>query len=756
MRVGGQTWTASVLERIRSVVAACPGLTRSALSRQVCEWLDWRDGTGRLREVSARVALGELERRGVVALPPAQACPPPPGRVVEPWVETPAVVATLAELGPVEWVLLERGDRRLSRIWRQLMDRHHPLGSGPLCGAQIRYLLRSERYGWLGGLAFSAAAYRLAARDRWIGWSEAQRTAGLDRVVANSRFLLLPQVRVPHLASHVLGRTLRRLAQDWAARYGVRPVLVESFVDAAHTGASYRASNWQCVGTTSGRGRNDRERAAMRSPKAVYVYPLGRDWRTQLGGVAPAPAPPPDWAQEEFGGLELGDQRLTRRAVILARDCFAKPQAQLPEACGSRAKTKAAYRFLDHAEWTMQDLLHSHYEATARRAAAQPVVLAVQDSSSLNYTAHPATTGLGPLNTRQDAAVGLWLHDTLVFTPAGVPLGLLDVQLWARDPERQGQRATRHARALEDKESRKWLTSHQAASRLQAQCPQTQVVSVGDREADLYELFVAAQAPGAPAQVLVRAEKTRRMTREHGRLWDFMATQPVAGQHGLRVPRQGARAAREATMEVRFAPVELRPPKRKPDLPPLTLWAIWSREIEPPEGVRPLEWMLLTTVPTETLEQAHERLAWYATRWQIEVYHRTLKSGCRIEERQLGSAQRLEACLAIDLVVAWRIFHLAKLGRETPDVPCTVYFEEAQWQALWVRVHRSPPPAQPPTLREAMRMVASLGGFLGRKGDGEPGTQTLWRGLQRLDDITEMYLFFTQATGPPRVQPTYG
>ena len=172
---------------------------------------------------------------------------------------------------------------------------------------------------------------------------------------------------------------------------------------------------------------------------------------------------------------------------------------------------------------------------------------------------------------------------------------------------------------------------------------------------------------------------------------------------------------------------------------------------------QPLEWMLLTDVAVDNLEQACERLAWYAARWQIEVYHRTLKSGCRIEERQLGSAKRLEACLAIDLVVAWRIFHLAKLGRAIPDVPCTVFFEEAEWKALHVRVNNTPDvPAKPPSLRTAMRMVASLGGFLGRAGDGEPGTKSLWLGLQRLDDITAVYRVLTAATGPPGVQQTYG
>jgi len=176
-----------------------------------------------------------------------------------------------------------------------------------------------------------------------------------------------------------------------------------------------------------------------------------------------------------------------------------------------------------------------------------------------------------------------------------------------------------------------------------------------------------------------------------------------------------------------------------------------ATERNPPAGVEPLSWLLLTTMPVETMEQALEKMEWYTKRWGIEVFHRTLKSGCKIEDRQLGNNHRIEACLAIDLVVAWRLFHLAKLGRETPDVPCTVFFEEHEWRAL-VTFHDRVPvalEASPPTLRDAIRMVAALGGFLGRKGDGEPGTETLWRGIQRLDDLAAMWTIFTNLQNGP-------
>jgi hypothetical protein len=167
---------------------------------------------------------------------------------------------------------------------------------------------------------------------------------------------------------------------------------------------------------------------------------------------------------------------------------------------------------------------------------------------------------------------------------------------------------------------------------------------------------------------------------------------------------------------------------------------VWSHEIDPPADVeRPLDWMLLSNRPVHSLEQALERLQWYACRWNIEVFHRTLKSGCNIEDRQLGTAQRLEACLAIDMVVAWRIQHLTWFGRSVPDMPCTAVFDDDQWKAIFVFKTQKPPPPEPPSLRQMIVMVAMLGGFIARKRDGLPGTEALWIGLQRIDDITAMY-----------------
>ena len=483
------------------------------------------------------------------------------------------------------------------------------------------------------------------------------------------------------------------------------------------------------------------------------MYPLARDWRNRLCATS-RPSPPlaeeenhhvpSDWAEEEFGRAELGDVRLNKRLISLARDFYAQPLANIPQACGSRAKTKAAYRFFDNEQTTMEQILKSHYEATAKRIEKHPLVLAVQDTTSLNYSAHPATENIGPIGSSPDGAIGLLVHDTMAFSVDGTPLGLIDVQSWARDPEDFGKKSRRHELPIEDKESYKWHKSFTAAAKVQKKTPNTRVVSVGDREADIYELFVEATKEETGADLLVRAKHNRLLAAEQGPLWKKMTGLPVQGVEELKVARQGNRQARVARMEIRFAPVKLKPPKRKPGLGPVAVWAVLAKEEDVPSGVKPLEWMLLTTVEVGTIYDATEKLEWYALRWGIEVYHRTLKSGCKIENRQLGHADRIESCLAIDMVVAWRIYHLTKLGREMPDVPCTVFFEEEEWKAITVYVTREPkPPDRPPTLREAIRLVATLGGFLGRKGDGEPGTQTLWLGLQRLDDITDMWKVMT-------------
>lgn len=743
--------------RINSIVKNQPDLTRYRLSHLVCDWLNWKGPDGKRKDVSCRVAMLKLHKKGIIGLPAVK--PIIFGKAAKERIEDynfPDISLSLDELGLIELVKIERGDKLLSRLWQTMMDKYHYLGSDPSCGAQIRYLIKSDA-GWLGGLSLSSAAWKVKPRDEWIGWSDLARQKNLEKVVSNSRFLILPQVEVPNLASHILAKVIKKLPGDWRKYYGYEPVLLETFVQKnKFSGTSYKASNWQYIGETQGRGRQDVKHEAVKPVKDIYVYPLTKNFREELCGkleYVPAPSSlinkvtpiPADWAEEEFNRANLGDKRIDERLLIISRDFYARPQANVPQACETRSKTKAAYRFFDSKNTSMDKVLKSHYEATTKRISEHSVVLAVQDTTSLNYNAHPSTKNLGPIGSEKDGAFGLLVHDTMAYNLDGTPLGLMDVQCWARDPEDFGKKVRRRQTPIEQKESYKWLKSLSAVSKVQKQCSETMIVSVGDRESDIYELFsMALDNPTGP-KLLIRAEHNRNLMEEQGHLWEYMAQQPISGIQELQVPRKGKQAARVAKMEIRFSKVQLKPPKHKNKLDPITLWAVWARETNAPEGVKPLEWMLLTTIEVTNFQEACEKLAWYALRWGIEVYHRTLKSGCKIESRQLENANRLETCLAIDMVVAWRIYHLTKLGRETPNITCTVYFQEEEWKALSAFVNKNPiPPEEPPKLREAVRMVASLGGFLGRKSDGEPGTKTMWLGLQRLDDITVTWKIMTK------------
>jgi hypothetical protein len=400
---------------------------------------------------------------------------------------------------------------------------------------------------------------------------------------------------------------------------------------------------------------------------------------------------------------------------------------------------KAAYRFFDNDTIDMEVLLKPHIEASIERVKRERIVLAVQDTTTLTYSDH-AGKGMGPVNTRGDGAVGLMIHDTMAFTEDGVPLGLLDVQCWSRKEEEAGKREFRGRLPIEQKESIKWLKSYRAVEEAQRLCPDTMLVSVGDREADIYEFFEEAGRNDSGPKLLVRAKRGGGKKSEEAGLLEKLLQAPMSGTQEIYIPQKGSRRARTAKLGIRFIEIDKRAPRKKVGRPSVKMWAVLAQEIDVSEDVKePLEWILLTTVKTETHEEACKRIAWYSKRWGIETYHRTLKSGCRIEDRRLGSADRLEACLAIDFVVAWRIYWMTKQGRETPDIPCDVFLSEDEWQVLWIKVNKGPLPAEPPSIGQVLPMIGALGGHLNRKGDGPPGTMSMWRGLTRLQAMAEGY-----------------
>jgi hypothetical protein len=372
-----------------------------------------------------------------------------------------------------------------------------------------------------------------------------------------------------------------------------------------------------------------------------------------------------------------------------------------------------------------------------QRAAPMPVVLAVNDTTSLNYSGHLCTSGLGLVNNKTGKTRGLFLHSLLAFSPEEQPLGVLDMQFWARDPSTFGINHQRNSRPIEQKESYKWLRSYRSLQALAAQTPDTRWVFVADREADLYELFELAQAAPSNPAVLVRVQHDRGLEGSSQRLFAHLASAPEAGQIQVTVPRRPGQAARTATVTIRFCPVEVSAPLLKEQRPSQQLWAVEAIELDPPAKAEGLHWRLLTTLPVNDLAEAIEKVRWYCVRWAIEVFHKVLKSGFAVETAQLQSAQRLQRYVTIKAVLAWRVMAMTYLGRERSDGPIGNILEPDEWQVLQVVMKSAAKKLTgEPRLRDVIRWVGRLGGHMGRRCDGSPGPLSLLRGLQRLADLT--------------------
>jgi hypothetical protein len=439
------------------------------------------------------------------------------------------------------------------------------------------------------------------------------------------------------------------------------------------------------------------------------------------------------WIQDELATLDLGDARREARAAEMVETMFERPSGSIPQTFVDGAETKAAYRALSSEAFAPEAFRQAQRDACVKRMAETPVVFAIQDTTDLNFTNHPATAGRGRLPGPQQ--LGFLLHSVFAVSDEGVPLGLVHQKTWTRDPAEEGSRHQRKERPIAAKESFRWIEGLRA---VHAVVPaSTQVIHVADREADIYEVF--AEPRPSNAELLIRAAQNRRVSGPLGRLWATVEAAPVAERFALCVTDAKSQTPRDAVIEVRFGVVELQPPKHgehAPDLAPVTITAVLAREVEAPEEVRAVEWLLLTTLTVATPEEARRIVSHYGLRWLIERYHYVLKSGCKIEESQLRDVERLERLLALYSFVAWRLLWLTYAARQDDDQPCTVAFTDLEWRAAYAAHHRNQPfPTTPPSLREVIRWIARLGGFLNRRSDGEPGVKVLWRGLMRLHDI---------------------
>jgi hypothetical protein len=423
-----------------------------------------------------------------------------------------------------------------------------------------------------------------------------------------------------------------------------------------------------------------------------------------------------NWTEEEFIDLDLGDKRLNKRFKLLLEKLSLNPTASIPEACGGWTETQGAYRFLAQGKMDWRDMHEPHKKNTLERMQDHKVILCLQDTAELNFNGQ-SIVGLGRLS--YEAQKGMYVHPTYAVTTDREPLGVLDAWMWARKEKGEDDLS----------ESLRWLEGYERICEMATKVPDTRLVYIADRESDILGLILKGEELNHPADWLIRS-KHNRVLEENDKLWDSVLKEKGLGCISFVLPGRGGNKARKVKQTIYSKRITLPNKAGKR----IVVSCVIAREDNPPDGVKPVQWRLLTNRLAGDFESAVQLVDWYRARWEIEIFFHIFKNGCKIEALQLSTIDRIEKALIMFMIVAWRVGRLMRLGRTCPDLPASLFFSEVEWKAAFI-MNKDPLPKTMPSLNEVVRLTAILGGFLGRKSDGEPGVKTIWQGLTRLADF---------------------
>lgn len=445
-----------------------------------------------------------------------------------------------------------------------------------------------------------------------------------------------------------------------------------------------------------------------------------------------------DWVQNEIEACEMADKRLVKRLGHVLDRLGSDPERSIPAANDSWAEIQGAYRFLSNSRVSSEDILSGHRAATLRRVQQEQVVLVAQDTTFFSFARQRKNEKLGTIKTLEtDPHL---LHVSAAFTPERVNLGVIGSSLWQR--AEKGPAPVDRYRPIEEKESVRWLEHYRLACSLQSQCPETTVVSIADREGDIHEWFaLAEQIPlEAQAAYIIRAKCNRRIELENGdfsTVWEHLPQTKKLGSYELTVPARGNQPERVANVAVHVKAVTL-VGKAAYEKTPVEVFVVLAKEENPPQGTKGIEWVLVTNLAVEDYGQARTVIEWYRARWEIEVFFRVLKGGCQAEYLRLETVDRRDNALAVYLIVAWHIHNITMFARAEASIRCDRVFSDIEWKTILLMKDKKRAQGPPPSLYEVTRKLAQLGGFIGRKGDGEPGVKAIWIGYQRLMNYIEV------------------
>lgn len=454
-----------------------------------------------------------------------------------------------------------------------------------------------------------------------------------------------------------------------------------------------------------------------------------------------------EWVVQELGGIDLGDKRLNKRVLELLEKASKQPQATLNKMFHTRKEVQACYRFFSNDLVDEDKIIKPHLQESYNRAAQYPVVLSLSDTTSLNYTTRKTLKDSGYISSNN--AQGFFLHANIAVTPDRLHLGIISQKFWAREKEKPG-RSLREYKPLVEKESYRWIEAYRDACELAAHCKETQVIHITDREGDIFELFTEHESiknKGIAADYIVRSNHDRTVYlkgKASSSLIEELERSKKLGEISFDTIRREDNTVRRVRQSVQAISVTIKS-RYGADIPnvKVKINALYLKEIDPPEGEKAVIWCLLTSLPVSNFESITSIVEYYLCRWEIEIFFKTYKSGCKVEEKSLRGADRLYPLFSLLLIVAWRVNFLLHMSRINPNISCEVFFEKSEWKAGYIAATRNrEPPIKAPTMGEMMSYIGKLGGHLGRKKDPHPGVKAIWVGICKLTNYADAWDLF--------------
>lgn len=700
------------LSYIRHLINLNPNIKVKSLAKLLCEKFSFISPMGKLQVSGCQVVLNDFSKQGKINLANQvrKAFKPPKftpmlvsGTTYPLPINMPKSVHEIKD--EIEIILIGENDIAEKQIWNDLISNEHPNRNKRLVGYMVKYLVRFQNC-YIGAASFSSSAFNIESRDKWLGWSKEQKSQYRNKIVNMSRFLIRKDIRCENLASHLISKLIACIRVDFKNRYGIETWLLESFVDtSSHLGTCYKASNWQLIGQSKGRGRNDRNHKNKESTKELYMYVLDPKFR-EIGGLRPAEEEfPPmkieanlsssDWAKFEFGGVDLGNSRLTDRLVKIATHKCDSPSSSYSKAAqGNENDIEGYYNFLgnESKKITPEAILAQHKKNTLCKMAFFPQVIVAHDSTSLNFSGLKHTKGLGRIGKNdksESGTLGLSMHTSFAMTIDGLPIGILSSPCSASELKKD-KKESKKRRPISETESIRWLVGYQQAIEASKMLKNTQIISVMDRECDIGEIFEIAAENRKNAPVVIRVRHNRSLHGTKMKLYEAMEKAEKTTTKIIIVPPQRSREEnskkearpylpeREANLLISYTKVKISPPQFSQKNQPIELYALYARELEPPAGAEKIEWRILTTVEVISDEVSSLCIDYYGNRWGVEELFRVKKTTCKIECQKLNNANKIKRIATITMVLACRIMLLTFLARAKPNMSADQVFTEAE------------------------------------------------------------------------------